>query len=120
MKKLILCLAIGLLFFNGCRYDKITTTECISNNPTEDFAWLKAIKNTMTNCNCEISIIQGTYNNQTVFFTALTDALCDGINIPTLYDCEGKVVRVFTSADYRDFNDQVTRDKVLYRCKTVI
>jgi len=120
MKKLILCLAIGLLLFNGCRYDKMANTECNSNNPTEDFAWLKAIKNTMTNCSCEISIIQGTYNNQTVFFTALTDALCDGINIPTLYDCEGKVVRVFTSADYRDFNDNVTRDKVLYRCKTVL
>ncbi|HZK96042.1 MAG TPA: hypothetical protein VFC67_17715 [Prolixibacteraceae bacterium] len=120
MKKIILFFAISLLLLNGCYYDKMAKTECISDNPIEDFAWLKAMKNTMTDCGCETSIIQGTYNNQTVFFTALTDALCNGINMPTLYDCEGKVVRVFTIADYRTVTDLVTTDKVLYRCKTEI
>jgi len=120
MNKIILIFIMSLLILNSCLYDKLPKTECISDNPIEDFAWLKAIKSTMTNCGCEISIIQGTYNNQTVFFTALTDALCDGINMPTLYDCEGKVVRIFNSTDYREFYDQVTRDKVLYRCKTTL
>jgi hypothetical protein len=74
----------------------------------------------MSNCSCEISIIQGTYSGGTVFFSAITDALCDGISIPTLYDCEGKVVRIFTSDDFSSFPDLVTTDKVLYRCKTAI
>jgi len=120
MNKIILFFAVSLLILNSCSYDKLPKTECISDNPIEDFAWLKVIKSTMTNCSCEISIIQGTYNNQTVFFVALTDMLCDGISIPTLYDCEGKVVRVFNSTDYREFNDHVTHDKVLYRCKTTL
>lgn len=119
MKKIILFFVLSLLILNSCYYDKMAKTECISDNPIEDFAWLKAIKNTMTDCSCEISIIQGTYNNQTVFFTSLTDMLCDGIDMPTLFDCEGKVVRVFTVADYRTVNDLVTKDKVLYRCKDI-
>ena len=119
MKKIILFFALSLLILNGCHYDKMAKTECNSDNPVEDFAWLKAMKNTMTNCSCEISIIQGTYNNQTVFFMAGTDPLCNGINMPTIFDCEGKVVRIFTINDYLSFNDLVTRDKVLYRCKTV-
>ena len=119
MKKIILFFALSLLLLNGCYYDKMSKTECNSDNPIEDFAWLKAMKNTMTNCSCEISIIQGTYNNQTVFFIALTDMLCDGINIPTLFDCKGKAVRVYNSSDYRDFHDQVTTDKVLYRCNNI-
>lgn len=101
-------------------FDKSLKTECNLDNPIEDFAWLKAMKTTLTNCSCETSIIQGTYNNQTVFFIATTDPLCDGIDMPTLFDCNGGAVRTFTSADYRDFYDHVTRDKVLYRCKTTL
>ena len=107
---------LGLL--NCCKYDNLSKTECISNNPTEDFVWLKTIKSSLTNCSCEISIIEGTYNGGTVYFTAITDILCDGILIPTLYDCEGKVVRIFTSDDFSSFHDLVTTDKVLYRCNT--
>ena len=105
---------------NCCKYDSLARTECTSNNPIEDFTWLRVVKNSLSNCSCEISIIQGTYSNRTVFFTAITDALCDGIIIPTLYDCEGKVVRIFTSDDFLSFNDLVSTDKVLYRCKTTL
>ncbi len=90
---------------------------CNSDNPLE-ISWLKEIKNSLQNCTCEISIIQGTYDDQTVFFTALTDPLCDGIDTPTLFDCEGNAVRTFTINDYQDFYNQVTRDEALYRCKT--
>ena len=75
---------MSMLILNSCLYDKLPKTECISDNPIEDFAWLKAIKSTMTNCGCEISI------------------------------------RIFNSTDYREFYDHVTRDKVLYRCKTTL
>ena len=120
MKKSLVLFTMILGMLNCCKYENLAKTQCSSNNPTEDFVWLKAIKNSLSNCSCEISIIQGTYNGGTVFFTSLTDALCDGISMPTLYDCEGKVVRIFTSADYLNFHDLVTTDKVLYRCKTTI
>jgi hypothetical protein len=119
MKKFILILTTSLLLLSCDVFDKQTNAELISANPMEDYAWLKVMKTTMTNCSCEISIIQGTYNRRTVFFIALTDILCDGIDMPTLYDSNGKAVRTFTSTDYREFYDHVTRDKVLYRCKTV-
>ena len=119
MKKTILILTMNLLMLSCERLDFKSDAEPISANPMEDYAWLTELKSTLTNCSCEVSIIQGTYNHQTVFFTALTDELCDGIDTPTLYDRNGKVVRTFTLVDYRYFYDHVTRDKVLYRCKTV-
>lgn len=118
MKKIILIVTIGLLILSCDKIDKPAKNECVLDNPIEDFAWLKAMKTNLTNCSCEISIIQGTYNNQTVFFEKLTDTLCDGVDMPTLYDCTGKVVRIFTSADYQTFNNLVVCDKILYRCKT--
>ena len=75
---------MSLWVLNSCYDDKMAKTECNSDNPIEDFTWLKAIKITKTNCGWEISI------------------------------------RIFNSTVYRDFNDQVTRDKVLYRCKTTL
>jgi hypothetical protein len=77
------------------------------------------METSLINCMCEISLIRGTYNNQTVYFTALTDPACDGIDTPTLYDSNGKIVRIFTMNDYQEFYEKVTRDSVLYRCKTV-
>jgi hypothetical protein len=115
MKKLSL-IVITLLVIISCH--KETQNACDSNNPIEDVTWLKEMKASMTNCTCEMSIIQGTYKNQAVFFVALTDPLCDGIDMPALYDCNGKVIMTFTEENYRDFYDNVTRDKVLYRCKT--
>ena len=118
MKKSLVLFTMILGMLNCCKYDSLSKTEYISNNPTEDYAWLKTVKNSLSNCSCEISIIQGTYNSRTVFFTSITDVLCDGITIPTLYGCDGQVVRIFTSDDFLSFHDLVTTDKVLYRCKT--
>ena len=103
MKKNILILTTSLLLLSCDVFDKQTNTELILANPMEDYAWLKGLKTTMTNCSCEISIIQGTDNRRTVFFIALTDELCDGIDMPTLNDSNGKAVRTFTSTDYRKF-----------------
>ena len=118
MKKLGLILILGILFM-GCTKDATvdTTNACTSANPIEEVGWLKDMKNSLTNCSCESSIIQGIYNNQTVFFIRGTDPLCNSVNMPTLYSCEGKVVRVFNETDYREFDDKVTPVKVIYRCK---
>jgi hypothetical protein len=120
MKKILVLFTMIPWMLNCCKYDSFPKAEFISNNPTEDYPWLKVVKNSLTNCSCEISILQGTYKGRTVFFTAITDALCDGISMPSLYDCEGKIVRIFNSDDFLSFHDLVTTDKVLYRCQTTI
>ncbi len=73
----------------------------------------------MTHCSCETSIIKGTYYNETVIFIALTDPLCDGIDRPTLYCCDGTAIKTFTSsaADQKELTEKVTLDEVSYRCK---
>ena len=76
------------------------------------------LKSSLTNCGCDISIIQGRYGGQTVFFTAINDPACDSINTPTLYGCDGEVVRVFTTSerDQRDLAERVTWEQVIYTC----
>jgi hypothetical protein len=119
MKKYFVFLILGIMFM-GCSKDATEneTNACNSANPIEEVGWLKDMKSSLTNCSCETSIIQGTYNNQTVFFIRVTDPVCNSVNMPTLYSCEGKVVRVFNETDYREFDDKVIPVKVLYRCKT--
>ncbi len=119
MGKSFLPLVIFTLLLSCCNDEKDTSTQnaCDSDNPLE-ISWVKEIINSLQNCTCEISFIQGMYNGQTVFFTALTDPLCDGIELPTLFDCNGKPIRTFTINDFQYFYNEVTRDTVLYRCKT--
>jgi hypothetical protein len=92
-----------------------------SNIEDNDHAptWFWELKNGLTNCICEISIIQAAYQHQTVFYTAVTDPLCNGVNTPTLLNCEGEIVKTFTlsETDQKDFYENVIDKKVLYRCK---
>jgi hypothetical protein len=116
--KITLGIAIIIFLLQSCsKGDKETLNACKSTNPVEDVTWLRTIKGSLTNCTCEVSIIQGTYDSGTVFYVAITDPLCNGINIPTLFDCNGNMVRTFTMDDYLEFTSLVTPVKVLYRCK---
>jgi len=120
MKYTIFTLLIALTLLS-CNKDKKgieTQNACESSNPVEEVTWIKALKSNLTNCSCEMSIIQGKYNGQTVYYVMMTDPLCDGISTPTLFDCNGKVVRTFTLDDYQEFPGTVSPEKVLYRCKT--
>jgi hypothetical protein len=110
-----------LILTVSCSDDKnVDTNVCTTTGSIDNVSWIAGLKKTMTNCSCEISIIKGTYEGQTVIFIALTDPLCDGIDTPTLYNCEGKEMRSFTdsAADQKELFDKVTRDSVLYRCKS--
>jgi uncharacterized protein YcfL len=113
MKKLSLII-ITLILLIGCEKNDNT---CNCNDPLKDLVWLKELKVSLTNCSCEMSIIQGTYNKQTVFYQAMTDALCDGIYPIVLLDCNGVTVKSYESANQVPDNE-ITNIKVLYRCKT--
>ncbi len=108
------------LLIVSCNDDKKSNTNaCNSTESIDKVQWLEELKESMTDCSCERSIIQGTYQSQTVFFIALTDPLCNGIDTPTLYNCEGIEVRAFTTSqsDQEDLSENVARDTVLYQCK---
>ena len=112
MKKFCFIL-VSLILLLSCEKSDNT---CNCNNPIEDLTWLKEFKNSLTNCFCEMSIIQAAYNKQTVFYTAMTDPLCDGLYPVVLLDCNGKSVKSYEPGDQALLNE-VSNMKVLYRCK---
>ncbi|WP_461636551.1 hypothetical protein [Labilibaculum euxinus] len=91
---------------------------CEYSNPLEDLAWLKEYKETLTDCNTQISIFQANYKKHVVFYSALTDPRVNSVfEATTLWDCEGNTVRNFRGDEYEKFNKLVTSRVVLYRCK---
>ena len=107
----------GLLMMGCERNQTLNKTTCGSDDPLHDYAFLQDLKNSFTNCSCEMSIIQATYKDQTVFFAAMTDALCNGIQGYALLNCDGEVVKTYTSENMQDYAEEVTNRKVIYSCK---
>lgn len=108
-----LALLLIILAFAGCEKSDKT---CNCDNPTEDLPWLKEVKVSLTGCNCNVSIFQATYNDQTVFYTLMNDPLCDGVWPIVLHDCDGKQLKTYPSAD-QDFSREVTNQSIIYSCK---
>jgi hypothetical protein len=90
---------------------------CNCDNPLEELSWLKELKVSFTNCSCQISIIQATYQKQTVFYPIMNDPLCNSYQIIVLYDCSGTTIKTYTLTDHT-FGDEVTGRKTIYTCKT--
>jgi hypothetical protein len=114
LTRIVLLFVIIISF--GCE-DNNLSKQC-SAGETEVDELIDEIKASLNNCGCDISIIQGTYKGQTVFFTSITDPACNSIDTPTLYDCSGNVVRIFTASesDQKELTEKVSRDQVLYTC----
>lgn len=116
MRLCFLLIPIGFLF--ACENDGSSVQDaCVSRDPMEEVEWLIELKNSLTNCTCETSIIRGKYLDETVFYVAITDPACLSIFAPTLYDCSGKIVRKFndTGKDQDDLQ-KLHLEEVLYRC----
>lgn len=103
-----------LLFVLSCEKDR---KNCNCNDPIEDLPWLKELKASFTNCSCQISIIQATYNKQTVFYQIMNDPLCNGYQQINLYDCAGAILKTYNVTDLTS-GGEVTDQKVIYTCKT--
>ena len=109
---------LAIMLITSCGKDEnAAKTICEYTDPIEELGWLKEIKTCLTNCPCEISILQGTFNGQTVFYVGITDPVCNGIGTITLLDCEGKTVKTIQSGEYQEFLSKITNIKNLYRCK---
>jgi hypothetical protein len=111
MKKTTLIFVTLLLLLSCEKHDKA----CGFNDPLEDLAWLRNVKISLGDCTCEISIIQALYNKQTIFYTALTDPLCDGYYPYVLRNCAGDPLKTYLPDDPA-FSTDVTDRNVIYRC----
>ncbi|RXQ88131.1 hypothetical protein EO244_15455 [Ancylomarina salipaludis] len=116
MRKLIFILFI-LIGLSCCNNKDETLLTCEFSDPLEDLTWLKEYKESLKDCNIQISIFQATYKNQTVFYSAITDPLVNSIFKVLIWDCEGKVIKVFDNDERENFSNSVTKRVVLYRCK---
>ena len=116
----MLSIILAVLVSSCCHeVEPMQKNACTGEFEPDEIGWITNLKNSMTNCTCEMSLFKGTYQGETVFFIELTDPVCDGINTPTLYSCTGEEIRTFTTslADQKDLYEDVTRDDVVYSCK---
>jgi hypothetical protein len=114
MKMSCLIFVILILIFSCEKRDII----CNCNNPIDDLSWLKEIKASFTNCTCQMSIFQASYNKQTVFYYVMNDPRCNGIQQQiSILDCTGAILKTYSQND-QIFGTEVTDRKVIYTCKT--
>lgn len=115
MRRALLFIIAVILFRCDDDHD-VVSNACTLEDPM-DAEWLQELKNSLTNCVCETSIIQGKYLDETVFYTMITDPVCSSVFAPTLYDCSGTIVKKFSvyDKDHGDVN-KIVAEEVLYRC----
>ncbi|MBN2348640.1 MAG: hypothetical protein JXJ22_07385 [Bacteroidales bacterium] len=116
MKQILYFLFFATLLFNSCSKDEINIPECDVENPILELNWLNEVKNSFTNCTCDISILQGEYKNKPVFFVMINDPVCNTIFEVTLWDCNGKTIKEYKPGDIDKFNNEVSNTNVLYTC----
>lgn len=87
-------LGFCLVFLFSCT-ENDSTSVCGSENPLEFLEFLKEAKNTINSIDCagKSSIIQYTYNSESVFLINICDQIADGQTL--VYNCAGKVVCKF-------------------------
>ena len=115
MKRIIyfISILIVVVFIKCKKYN-----ECNVDEPITELSWLEELKQQIDDScfHCEVSILQAEYRSQTVFYTSITDPLCNSIFSVDLLNCNGKVIRHFSSEDREKFYNKVTNSKKLYSC----
>jgi hypothetical protein len=118
MRKILYCIFISGLILVSCDKDndKSSISECNVENPIEELDWLKEVKNSLTNCTCQTSILQGLYDSKTVFYIMVTDPLCNSVFQIILWDCKGDIVKEYKPGDNDIFSSEVEFVKSIYTC----
>ncbi|MCX6218462.1 hypothetical protein [Spirosoma sp.] len=90
MKWLFLVLLLG-----SCRQEQAILSQCGVNDPLTDLPWLQKLA---SNKDLGISIVQGTYQNQTVYAVSTCGRCFAGPYI-TVYRCDGSSICSGLAAD---------------------
>lgn len=117
MKILIYYALIATFFLLSCNKKENSPSDCKIENPLIELNWLNDLKNSLTNCTCQISIMQAEYNGTTVFYTIMNDPVCDAVQDIKLYDCNGNVVKEYRYNEFDVFAKEVTNQHSIYSCK---
>ena len=106
------------LFFLSCTSGNEDLTTCGTNNPLEDIAWLKELKEgvEMSASPAKAIFIQYTYNDKTVF-SIDTCADCTD-NLIKVYNCDKEVICEFGGIEglntCPDFEQKATNKLILW------
>ncbi len=109
---------IVTLFFLSCTSDNEDPKTCGTNNPLEDIAWLKELKENveMSASPAKAVFTQYTYNNETVFSIDTCADCAD--NLITVYNCEKEVICMFGGIGglntCPDFEQKATNKLILW------
>jgi len=107
---------IIILILANCNREKEDKAICDVVNPLEELDWLADIKNSMTNCTCDESILQGKYKDITVFYIMITDPLCNSVFHVILWDCNGNIVKEYKPGENDLFFKEVELADNIYTC----
>ena len=110
--KFLLCLPF---LFLACQKEPLfnpertATDACASANPIQDLPWLKAeIEKAVSSHVCTpYKVIQGVYQEKTVFIIPVSGALCCPCAGNPIYDCEGKLVFVCNPEEEANIKNKV-------------
>jgi hypothetical protein len=116
MRRIIYYIFICGLLIISCEKSEKNIPDCNVQNPLEDLDWLKDVKNSLTNCTCQISILQGKYKEKTVFYLMNTDPVCNSVFHVVLWDCKGDVVKEYKPGQNDIFNSEVELVDNIYTC----
>jgi hypothetical protein len=116
MRNILCCLFVYGLILISCEKNEYTIPECNVENPLEELNWLKDIKNSLTNCTCQISILQGKYREKTVFYIMNTDPVCNSVFHVVLWDCNGDVLKEYKPGQNDAFSSEVELIDNIYTC----
>lgn len=113
--KIITSVLILFLGLSSCHASNNDTSKCEVQNPLEEYTWLKELKESLKDSDVERTIYQATYNKQTVFYLMVTDPRVRVAFGVTLWNCEGKVIRLFKLSESDDYEKLVTNRIVLHK-----
>jgi hypothetical protein len=114
MKNVSLLCLVTILFGCTCEDHSPAINACTFDDPINEVQWLSDLKNSITNCTCTTSVMQGTCESKTVYFVLINDPLCNTGGSVVLYNCKGQPI---STIDVSQFVDLVKIDTTLYSCE---
>lgn len=128
MKKIVFLVALSIVIISCSSDDSkvqdLQEASLVFNceDSPEGSEWYQNLIDSM-DCgqySCKISLLQSTYQGQTVFYTQITDELCFTQVKYTLYNCEGKVVKEMTVEESREYLNNSNREvEELFSCNEI-
>jgi hypothetical protein len=118
MKKVLpkLTFALWMVLLMSC--DNENDQVCDPANPLEQEWMTDLISVVDESCStCEISLFQAAYKRKSVFYTSMTAPDCSWVFSIDLFNCDGELIRHFSSSEQDAFYDRVSGRQKIYGCE---